>query len=105
MLFGLSNSSEVFMDLMTSVLQTYLDKFVTVLVDDILIYSRSQEEYEAEVRITLQTLGEHKVYAKLFKCELWLSEVVFLGHMLSLVEISVDPGKLSFVTSLPPTQS
>ena len=72
-----------FMDLMYRVFQPYLDQFVVVFVDDILIYSQSYEEHENYLRIVLQALKEHQLYAKFNKCEFWLTEVRFFGHVVS----------------------
>ena len=82
------------MDLMNRVFQPYLDQFVIVFVDDILIYSKSEVEHEDHLRIVLQLLRDHQFYAKFNKCEFWLTEVGFLGHMVSASDISVDLGRL-----------
>ena len=76
----------------------FLDKFVVVFIDDILIYSKSQEEHEEHLHMILQRLREHKLYAKFSKCEFWLEEVGFLGHVVSKNGIVVDPKKVSAVT-------
>ena len=81
--FGLTNAPAAFMALMNKVFQPYLDQFVIVFIDDILIYSKSQEEHEQHLRIVLQILREKQLYAKLSKCEFWLDHVVFLGHVIS----------------------
>ncbi len=73
--FGLTNAPAAFMDLMNRVFKEYLDKFVIVFIDDILIYSRSKEEHAEHLRIALQTLKEHRLYAKFSKCEFWLDRV------------------------------
>jgi hypothetical protein len=83
MLFGLTNAPVVFMDLMNRVFQPYLDKFVVVFLDDILVYSKSYLEHEQHLRQVLMTLKEHRLYAKLSKCEFWLKEMIFLGHIIS----------------------
>ncbi|KAJ6810578.1 uncharacterized protein M6B38_103615 [Iris pallida] len=80
--FGLTNAPAIFMDLMNRVFYQYLDKFVIVFIDDILIYSKSEEEHEKHLRIVLQTLREEKLYAKLSKCEFWLDQIPFLGHII-----------------------
>jgi hypothetical protein len=82
------------MYLMNKVFMEYLDKFVVVFIDDILIYSRSEEEREEHLRLVLQKLREHRLYAKLSKCEFWLKKVTFLGHVISKGGISVDPSKV-----------
>ena len=81
--FGLTNAPAAFMDLMHRVFQPYLDQFVVVFVDDILIYSQSEKEHEEHLRIVLQALREHQLYAKCSKCEFWLTEVRFLEHVVS----------------------
>ena len=99
MLFGLTNAHAVFMNLMNRVFQSYLDQFVVVFIDDILIYSKSKMEHEKHLRIVLQTLRDHKLYAKLKKCELWLAQVSFLGHVISKDGISMDPNKVEAVVN------
>src|SRR3954462_13363495 len=96
--FGLTNAPAVFMDMMNRIFRPYLDKFVVVFVDDILIYSASEAEHEEHLRIALQLLSNNKLYAKYSKCEFWLSEVKFLGHVVSGEGISVDPSKIEAVT-------
>ena len=95
--FGLTNVPAAFMDLMHRVFQPYLDQFVVVFVDDILIYSQSEWEHEYHVRIVLQLLRDHQLYAKFSKCEFWLTEVRFLGHMVSASSMLVDPEKVEAV--------
>jgi hypothetical protein len=97
MSFGLMNALAHFMYLMNSVFMPELDKFVVVFIDDILIYSRSMEEHEEHLRIILQRLQEHQLYVKFSKCEFWIKEVPFLGHVVSPEEIAVDPGKVKEV--------
>ena len=82
--FGLTNAPAAFMDLMHRVFQPYLDRFIVVVVDDILIYSKFEEEHEGHLRIVLQILRDHQLYAKFSKCEFWLAEVRFLGHVVRL---------------------
>jgi hypothetical protein len=94
MSFGLMNAPAHFMYLMNSVFMPELDKFVVVFIDDILIYSRSMEEHEEHLRIVLQRLREHQLYAKFSKCEFWIKEVPFLDHVVSPEGIVVDPGKV-----------
>ena len=74
-----------------------LDKFVVVFIDDILVYSKNEEEHAEHLRIVLQRLREHKLYAKFSKCDFWLKEVLFLGHIISEKGISVDPSKIQDV--------
>jgi hypothetical protein len=95
--FGLTNAPAVFIDLMNRVFQPYLDKSVVVFINDILVYSSSYIEYEKHLREVLQTLKEHRLYAKLNKCEFWLKEVTFLGHVISVEGILVDPSKVEAV--------
>ncbi|XP_039043651.1 uncharacterized protein LOC120182877 [Hibiscus syriacus] len=97
MSFGLTNASTVFMDLMNKVFQPYLDKFVVVFIDDILVYSKSNEEHDAHVKVVLQTLRDKKLYAKLSKCKFWLNEVAFLRHVISVEGIRVDPQKIKAI--------
>ena len=95
--FELTNSLVAFMDLMHRVFQPYLDQFVVVFVNDILIYSQSEEEHEDHLRIVLDALREHKLYAKFSKCEFFLTEVKFLVHVVSISSVSVDPEKVEAV--------
>ena len=91
MSFGLTNAPAVFMDLMNRVFRPYLDRFIIVFIDDILVYSRSELEHERHLGLVLQTLRQHQLYAKFRKCEFWLSRVGFLGHVVSADGIYVDP--------------
>ena len=97
--FGLTNAPVTFMNLMHKVFQPYLDQFVVVFVDDILIYSQSEEEHEDHLRIVLQVLRDRQLYAKFSKYEFWLTEVKFLGHIVSVSGVSVDPEKVEAVMS------
>ena len=97
MSFGLTNAPAFFMYLMNSVFMPELDKFVVVFIDDILIYSKNNEEHAQHLRIVLARLREHKLYAKFSKCEFWLDRVQFLGHVLTPDGISVDPSKVKDV--------
>ena len=97
--FGLTNAPMAFMDLMHRVFQPYLDQFVMVFVDDILIYSQSKEEHEGQLWIVLQVLRDHRLYAKFSKCEFWLIEMKFLGHVVSASGVSVDPKKVEAAMS------
>ena len=81
--FGLTNAPAAFMDLMNRIFHLYLDQFIIVFMDDILIYSSFEAKHEHHLRIALQTLREHRLYAKFSKCEFWMSEVKFLGHVVS----------------------
>jgi hypothetical protein len=99
MSFGLTNAPSYFMYLMNRVFMEYLDKFVVVFIDDILVYSRCEEEHEEHLRLALQKLQENRLYAKLSKCEFWMKQVAFLGHVISKGGISVDPSKVQDVLS------
>ena len=92
--FRLTIAPTAFMDLMHRVFQPYLDQFVVVFVDDILIYSQSEREHEDHLRIVLQLLRDHQLYAKFSKCEFCLTEVRFLGHVVSTSGVSVNPEKV-----------
>ena len=94
MSFGLTNAPAFFMYLMNSVFMPELDKFIVVFVDDILLYSKNNEANEQHLRIVLTRLCKHKLYAKFSKCEFWLDQVQFLGHVLTLEGIFVDPSKV-----------
>jgi hypothetical protein len=99
MSFGLTNAPAYFMYLMNKVFMEYLDKFMVVFIDDILIFSKNEEEHDKHLRLVLQKLKENQLYAKLNKCEFWLEEVSFLGHIISEGGISVDPSKVKDVLS------
>lgn len=85
------------MDLMNRVFCDYLDQFVVVFIDDILIYSHNVDEHAQHLRIVLQTLREKKLYVKLSKCEFWIARVIFLDHVISNEGVSVDPSKIEAV--------
>jgi hypothetical protein len=105
MYFGLMNVSAHFMYLMNYIFMPELDKFVVVFIDDILIYSRSMEKHEEHLQIVLQQLQEHQLYAKFSKCEFWIKEVPFLGHVVSPEGITVDPSKVKEVLDWKPLTS
>ena len=95
--FGLTNASATFIYLMNRIFKEYLDKFVIVFINDILIYSKTQEKHKKHLRMVLQMLREYQLYAKFSKCEFWLDYVAFLGHMISKEGVMVDPGKVTVV--------
>ncbi|GJW76443.1 putative reverse transcriptase domain-containing protein [Tanacetum coccineum] len=99
--FGLTNAPAVFMDLMNRIFHEYLDKFVIVFIDDILVYSKSEEEHERHLWIVLEILRQKKLYAKFSKCEFWLQQVAFLGHIVSADGIIMDPSKVEAITKWP----
>ena len=100
--FGLTNALTAFMDLMNRVFQPYLDRFVIVFIDDILVYSGSSDEHSELLRIVLQILRERRLYAKFSKCQFWLDKVAFLGHVISVEGISVDPQKIEAIVNWKP---
>ncbi|KAK1606824.1 hypothetical protein QYE76_030497 [Lolium multiflorum] len=95
--FGLTNAPAIFMNIMNKIFMPCLDKFVIVFIDDILIYSKDKAEHAEHLRIVLQTLREHQLYAKFSKCEFWLDQVEFLGHVISKDGIAVNPSKVASV--------
>src|SRR5579859_7747697 len=105
MSFGLTNAPASFMYLMNKVFMEYLDKFVVVFIDDILIYSKSEEEHEEHLRLALQKLRENQLYAKFSKCEFWINEVQFVGHVISKGGVAMDLGKVRDVLNWEPSQN
>ncbi|GJR71970.1 putative reverse transcriptase domain-containing protein [Tanacetum coccineum] len=95
--FGLTNAPTIFMDLMNRVCKPYLDRFVIVFIDDILIYSKSRKEHEGHLKLILNLLKKEELYAKFSKCEFWLSKVQFLGHVIDSEGIHVDPAKIEAI--------
>jgi hypothetical protein len=95
MSFGLTNMPAFFMNLMNSVFMDYLDKFVVVFIDNILINSQSEEEHLGHLKMVLQSLRENQLYVKLSKCEFWIQEVLFLGHIINRDRLAVDPKKVA----------
>ncbi|GJY52947.1 putative reverse transcriptase domain-containing protein [Tanacetum coccineum] len=95
--FGLTNAPAVFMDLMNRVCKPYLDKFVIVFIDDILIYSRNKKEHEEHLKAILELLKKEELYAKFSKCEFWIPKVQFLGHVIDSQGIHVDPAKIESI--------
>jgi hypothetical protein len=104
MSFGLTNALAYFMYLMNKVFMEYLDKFVVVFIDDILIFSKTEEEHEKHLTLVLEKLRSNPLYTKFSKCEFWLTKVTFLGHVKSAGGVSVDLGKVRDVLNwVPPT--
>ena len=99
MLFDLTNAPAVFMDLIQRVFQPYLDQFVVIFIDDIVVYSKSEEEHKKHLRLVLQTLRDHGLYAKFCKCEFWMNQISFLGHIIAEEGVKVDPAKVTDVVN------
>ncbi|GJT51736.1 putative reverse transcriptase domain-containing protein [Tanacetum coccineum] len=97
--FGLTNAPAMFMDLMNRVCKPYLDKFVIVFIDDILIYSRNEKEHANHLRIILELLRKEKLYAKFSKCDFWIHIVQFLGHLIDSQGLHIDPAKIEAVNN------
>ena len=103
--FRLINAPAAFMDLMDRVFRPYLDQFVVVFIDDILVYSKNEEKHVQHLKIVLQTLREKQLYAKLSKCDFWLKEVFFLGHIVSAEGIKVYPAKIEAIVNWKPPRN
>ena len=99
--FGITNAPTTFMDLMNRVFQSYLDSFVIVFIDGILVYSRNKDDHMNHLRVVLDVLKEHQLFAKYSKCEFWLRSVTFLGHIISSEGVEVDPRKTEAVKNCP----
>jgi hypothetical protein len=95
--FGLSNAPIIFMCLMNDVFREYLDKFVTIILETILIYSKLEEEHEHHLRMMLKVLREHQLYAKLSKCSFYQKKIHYLGHIISMDGIAVDPENIEAI--------
>jgi hypothetical protein len=95
--FGLSNTPPIFMFLMNGVFREYLDKFVIVFLDDILVFSMSEEEHEHHLRMVFQVLREHQLYSKLSKCSFYQKQIHYLGHIISKDGIEVDPENIEAI--------
>ncbi|XP_019059144.1 PREDICTED: uncharacterized protein LOC109117062 [Tarenaya hassleriana] len=95
--FGLTNAPAVFMELMNTTFMDYLDGFVIIFIDDILVYSKSREDHMIHLEKVLKHLRREKLYAKLSKCDFWMQEVGFLGHVVSAEGVKVDPSKVSTI--------
>ena len=103
--FGLTNAPAAFMDLINRVFPPYVDQFVVVIIDDILVYSKDAQKHEQHLRIVMETLREKKLYAKLSKCNFGLKEVSFLGHIVSVEGIRVDPIKIEVIINWKPPRN
>jgi hypothetical protein len=104
MSFGLTNAPAYFMYLMNKIIREYLDKFVVVFIDDILVFSKTEEEHKKHLRLVLEKVRSNKLYAKFSKCEFWLTKVAFLGHVISVGGVSVDLSNVKDVLNwMPPT--
>ena len=103
--FGLTNASTAFMDLMNHVFRPYVNQFVVLFIDDIRVYSKDRENHDTHLWVVLETLRKEKLYAKLSKCEFWLNEVSFLGHIVSKEGIRVDPKKIEVVVEWKPPRN
>lgn len=99
--FDVTNAPATFMCLTRNVLNKYLDKFALVFIDDILVYSRSEEEHNEHIRFLLQTLRENKLYAKFSKCEFYKTRIQYLGHIISKEGLGVVPDKLKAMVNCP----
>ena len=103
--FELTNAPTTFIDLMNRVFLPYVDHFVVVFIDDILMYSKVREDHDTHLRVVLETLRKEQLYAKLSKCEFWLGEVSFLGHIVSKEGIRVDPKKIEVIIQWKPPRN
>ena len=103
--FGLTNAPAAFMDLMNHVFRSYVDQFVAVFIDDILVYSKDRESHDTHLQVVLETLRKEQLYAKLSKCEFWMNEVSFLEHIVSKEGIRVDPKKIEVVVEWKPPRN
>ena len=105
MSFGLTNALAAFINLMNLVFRPYVDRFFVVFIDDILVYSKDREDHDTHLRVVLETLRKEQLYAKMSKCEFWLREVSFLGHIVSEEEIMVDPSKIEVILEWKPPRN
>ena len=103
--FGLTNAPTTFMDLMNLVFRPYVDQFFVVFIDHILVYSKDQKNHDTHLRVVLETLRKERLYAKLSKCDFWLREVSFLGHIVSEEGIQVDPKKVEVIIEWKPPRN
>ena len=105
MSFGLTNAPATFSRLMNYIFMDYLDKFVVVYLDDILVFSKNEEEHAEHLRLVLEKLREHQLYAKFSKCEFWLPEVTYLGHVISKDGIAVNPERVQAILDWTPPKN
>ena len=103
--FGLTNAPTTFMDLMNHAFRPYVDQFFMVFIDDILVYSNDREDHDTHLQALLETLRKEHLYAKLSKCEFWLGEMSFLGHIVSEEGIRVDPKKIEVIIEWKPSRN
>ena len=103
--FGLTNAPTAFMDLMNCVFRPYVDQFVVVFIDDILVYSKDRENHDTHLRVVLETLRNEQLYEKLSKCEFWFREVSFLGHIVSEEGIRLDLRKIEVIIEWKPLRN
>ena len=103
--FGLTNAPAAFMDLMNHVFRLYVDRFVMVFIDDILVYSKDREDRDTHFQVVLKTLRNEQLYAKMSKFEFLLREVSFLGHIVSEEGIRVDPSKIEVIIEWKPPRN
>ena len=97
--FGMTNAPTAFIDLMNRVFHPYLDQFIIVFIDDISVYSKNEDDLTLHLQIVLQTLRDRQLYAKFSKCEFWINEVVFLGHVISGAGIFMDLRKIEAIVN------
>ncbi|GJV68865.1 putative reverse transcriptase domain-containing protein [Tanacetum coccineum] len=95
--FGLTNALDVFMEFMNRVCKPYLNKFVIVFIDDILVYSKDEEEHEKHLKIIFELLKKERLYAKFSKCDFWLDSIQFPGHVIEKKGVHVDPAKIKAI--------
>ena len=105
MSFGLTNAPMAFMDLMNHVFRSYVDQFVVVFINEILVYSKDREDHNTHPRVVLETLRKEQLYAKLSKCEFWLGEVSFLGHIVLEEGVRVDPKNIEVIIKWKPPRN
>ena len=105
MSFRLTNAPAAFIDLMNHVFRSYVDRFVVVFIDDVLVYSKDREDHDTHLQVVLETLRKEQLYAKVSKCEFWLRELFFLGHIVSEEGIKVDPSEIEVILEWKPPRN